>query len=383
MNKTHALLGALFGACAFAQAGNALAGGFQALEQNASGLGTAYAGSAAIADNASTLYYNPAGMTLLPARQVSLGVVGVLDKYSFDNHGSSGATGGNGGDAGQWRGLPNAYLSWAVQPDWVVGLGISSPNSLHNDYDRDWRGRAFALEAEVRSVNFNPSLAYKVSDRLSLGFGLDYQHLKLDTAVADPAGGSTRRSDSDNAWGWNAGALFTLSPAMRLGLAYRSEMEFDLGRAQAFPGVSPSGKLKTPGTFTLSVWQQVSDRWEAMGDLAYTHWKALDNIDHDGWRLAWGAAYKYNEAWKSKFGIAYEHSFLSDGSRTAMLPDARRIWLSIGGQYKPSKDATLDFGYAYRWVGDSDIDQRLDGIRLRGDYDASGHVLGVQYTQNF
>ncbi|MDR1648435.1 MAG: outer membrane protein transport protein [Zoogloeaceae bacterium] len=367
----------------FVPASVALADGLRSLEQNASGLGVAYAGSAAVADNASTVFYNPAGLTRLPEHQVSLGITGVRHNYAFDDNGSFGASGGDGGNAGRWRALPNAYLSWAVNPQWVVGLGISSPHGLHTDYDDDWRGRQFMVEARLRSWNFNPSVAYKFSDKVSLGLGLNYEKLKLETNWADGASNTLSRSDSDTAWGWNAGALFTLSPAMRVGVAYRSSLAFDLNAAQPFPGINRRGELKTPSSLTLSVWQQVSGQWEAMGDLSYLRWKDVNGYGHDGWRFAWGAAYAYNERWKSKFGIAYEHGAIRDRNRSAVLPDNHRLWFSLGGQYRIGKAAALDFGYAYQWVKTPDIDQRGSGLRLTGDYDANSHVLGVQYTQDF
>lgn len=382
MNKSHLLAGAMAGTLAFSVP-LAQASGIQSLEQNASGIGTAYAGSAAVADNASTIYYNPAGLTRLPGGQISLGLVGVHNSIEFNNHGSWGATGGDGGDAGQWRSLPNAYLSWALSPDWSLGLGISSPYSLHNEYDDGWRGRRLGVEARLRSVNINPAVAYRVSERISLGLGLNHQTLKLDTGVENALGQLERLDGKDSAWGWNAGALFTLSDAMRVGVAYRSSMEFDLEQAQPFPGVDARGKLKTPGTFTLSVWQQVSPRWEAMGDLSYTHWKTMDGMQRNSWRFAWGAAYQYNDAWKSRFGIAYDRSPLRNGDLSALMPDHHRIWFSIGGQYKPSPTSALDFGYAYQWLKKPGIDQQAGGVGLRGDYDASGHVIGVQFTQSF
>ncbi|MGB4468419.1 MAG: outer membrane protein transport protein [Azovibrio sp.] len=384
MNKMHALSAALLAAFS----GTVLAGGFQSMEQNASGLGTGYAGSAAVADNASTIFYNPAGMTRLPARQVSLGLVGALHNYEFNNEGSIG-TGGDGGDAGEWRALPNAYLSWALSPEWVVGLGISSPFSLHTDYDDNWLGRFQSVEAEVRTLNVNPSVAYKLSEKVSLGLGLNYQKIKVDTALNNGVGALVRTSTDDSAWGWNAGVLFTLSPAMRIGVAYRSAIKYDLDEPvnlTGSPAAVASRNLDLPGTFTLSVWQQVSDRWEAMGDLSYTHWKVNDDFERDSWRFAWGAAYKYNETWKSRFGISYDRSPLRDGERNAQLPDGHRIGFSIGGQYKPSQNSALDFGYTYQWMKNTRIDQAQAAVpvtRLKGEYDAGGHLLGVQYTQSF
>jgi len=363
---------------------SAWANGFQSLEQNASGLGVSYAGSAVVADNASTIFYNPAGMTLLPESQMSLGFAGVLHRYEFDDDGSFGIQGHDGGNAGHWRVQPNAYFAWTVGSRWVAGLGISSPHASYTDYDSGWIGQSFVSEARLRSTNLNPSLAYRFSRRISLGFGLNYQKLRLETGWTDAMGNGLRRSDTeDAAWGWNAGVLMHLSPVMRVGVAYRSGMTFDLGQEHSqLPGIDRLGDLKTPGALTLSVWQQVSPQWEAMGDLSYIRWKTVDGYDHDGWRFAWGAAYAHNERWKSKFGLAYEHGPLRR-NRTAALPDNHRLWFSLGGQYRLDKRSTLDFGYAYQWVKTPGIDQRSPGLRLRGDYDASGHVLGVQYTQDF
>jgi long-chain fatty acid transport protein len=158
----------------------------------------------------------------------------------------------------------------------------------------------------------------------------------------------------------------------------------DFSALTAFPGVDERGRFETPGVFSLSVWQQVSGQWEAMGDFSYTRWKSLDGYNRDSWRLAWGAAYTYNERWKSKFGLAYERSPLGRSGRTAFLPDANRMWFSLGGQYRFGKSSALDFGYAYQWVMKKPhLDSPVGAARLRGDYDASGHLLGIQYSQGF
>jgi long-chain fatty acid transport protein len=361
----------------------ACAGGLQSVEQNASGLGVSYAGAAAVADNASTIHYNPAGLSRLSGAQVSLGLVGAQHRYEFNDDGSIGLVGGEGGQAGRWRALPNAYFSWAVNPDLSLGLGVSSPYSLDLEYDDSWLGQGAGVKARMASLNLNPSIAYRVSNKVSLGFGLDYQKLDLKTVL-----GSGSYSDADSDWGWNAGALLTLSPDMRVGVTYRSGMEFRLdarnAALEAFPGVDGRGRLKTPDTFSLSVWQQISDKWETMGDISYARWKSLEDYDHDSWRLSWGAAYTYNERWKSKFGLAYDRSPVRRADRSVLLPDAHRVWFSLGGQYRFGKSSALDFGYAYQWVKTPNLSEALgNGVRLRGDYDASGHVVGVQYTQGF
>ena len=391
--------------------GAASAAAFQLLEQNASGIATSYAGSAAVADNASTIFFNPAGMTKLPGLHLSAGVVGVRPNFEFSDSGSSGllGSGGDGGNAGSWAAVPNAYVSWQVAPDWFVGLGISSPFGLKTEYDSDnWIGSYQAIKSDITTVNYNPSLAWKINDKVSLGLGLSYQTIdaELTSAVPGPLRYSQLKGD-DSAWGWNAGALFTLSPAMRVGVSYRSAVNYTLegNMTTALNSTPVRADVKLPDTATLSVWQQVSDRWEAMGDLSYTHWSTLDTLNvvnsnsgtqigsenfgyKDSWRFAWGAAYKANEAWKVKFGIAYDKTPTSDSDRSVRVPDNDRIWFSFGGQWNGGSYGKIDAGYAYLYLKDADINQTkvfspTVSSNLRGSYNNSGHLLGVQYSNGF
>lgn len=378
--------------------GAASAAAFQLWEQNASGLGNAYAGSAAVADNASTVFFNPAGMTQLKGFQLSAGVNGVGPSYEFHNEGSTGAllgSSGNGGNAGSWSAVPNAYLSWQLTPNLFLGFGVSAPFGLATEYeDSNWIGRVHSIKSEIKTVNYNPSIAYRLNDKVSLGAGLNYQ-----TIDAELTSFGSRLKGDDAAWGWNAGALFTLSPAMRVGVSYRSAIDYTLeGSAN---GVVPvRADVKLPDTFILSVWQQVSDRWEAMGDLSYTRWNSLKTLNvinrnsgalltsetfnyDNSWRFAWGAAYQANDALKLKFGIAYDRTPVSDNDRSARVPDNDRVWFSIGGQWNTGRLGKLDAGYSYLYVKDPSIEQTKAGNTLRGRYDVSAHIVGVQYSVGF
>jgi len=382
--------------------GAASASAFQLWEQSASGVGNAYAGSAAVADNASMVFYNPASLSQLTGIQMSVGVAAVGPSYKFRNEGSSGSlgTGGNGGDAGSWAAVPNAHFSWQLAPNWFAGFGISSPFGLATEYkDNNWIGRYQSLKSEVQTINYNPSLGYRVNDKVSLGFGVNYQ--TIDAELTSAAG---RLKGDDSAWGWNAGALFTLSPAMRVGFSYRSPIKYTL-TGTLNETIPVKTEIKLPDTFILSVWQQVSDRWEAMGDLSYTRWSSLKTLDvyrrdtgtqlpgetfnyRNSWRLAWGAAYQASDVAKIKFGIAYDRTPTTDAYRSARVPDNNRIWLSLGGQWNMGKSGKIDLGYSYLYVKDPSINQykNLGGgnsSTLVGSYDASAHIVGLQYSVGF
>lgn len=390
--------------------GAASASGFQLLEQNASGIGNAYAGSAAVAENASTIFYNPAGMTQLQAREVSGGLTAIRPSFKFSNGSSSASTlnplmvgpatnllSGNGGDGGGWGAVPNGYLSWAFTKDLYFGVGVGAPFGLRTEFDNPWVGGAQSLMFDVKTININPSVAYRVNDIVSLGFGVNYQKLEAeyrrqvgtaDYAVAGFPGSSSvvRLKLSDDTWGWNAGALFNLSPATKLGVSYRSTMKYTAKGDLVVSGPSATlnaggtsdakAEIKLPDTLVISATHKLNNQWELLGDLSWTGWSSIPKVDiyrtsgvrsgsvaqmlhtdfRDTWRVAMGANYQLNDAWKLKMGLAYDQTPVKGAdTRLVSLPDNNRTWLSLGAQWKPSKDTTVDFGAAYLYVPDAKI----------------------------
>ena len=422
--------------------GATYASGFQLMEQNASGIGNAFAGSAAVGENASTIYYNPAAMTRLQAHEASIGLVALKPSLRFKDQGSSvglldGA--GNGGDAGDWAYVPNVYASWAINKDIYLGLGISSPFGLKSDYKDRWLGAAQSQLYEVKTININPSLAWRATDKVSLGFGLNWQKVdvKYDRLAGAYALGplqldriTAKARFDDDAWGWNGGVLFELSPTMRVGLSYRSRIKYHtsgdiklhsdgsaVGNATlaALTAMSAQSNIKgnitLPDSFIISVAQNLSNRWEMLGDLSWTGWSSIPKFDlirtsgvlngtqaqrldtnfRDTWRIALGANYKYNDQWKLKYGIAYDQTPVKRSeTRLVQLPDNDRLWLSFGTQWMPNKGSRLDLGLSYLYVRDTKINklvntssQGYEGGRVTGKYDGSLWVFGAQYSQAF
>ena len=416
--------------------GAASASGFQLLEQNASGLGNAYAGSAAVADNASTIYFNPAGMTKLQAREVSGGISAVNPSFHFNDRGSSAGalqTAGDGGNAGGWAAIPNGYMSWALNKDVYVGLGLGAPFGLKTEYDDRWIGAAQAQMFEVKTINLNPSVAWRVNDKVSLGFGLNWQKVEahynrlVSTANTTTAATQLKMSLDDDAWGWNVGALFDVSPSTRIGVSYRSAIKYEVeGKIKASgpsAGLNAAASsdaradLKMPDTFIMSVTQKLSDRWEMLGDVSWTGWSSIPKVDiirasntgagagngqiaqtlhtdfKDTWRVALGANYKYTDAWKLKFGVAYDQTPVQhDSERLVSLPDNDRVWFSFGTQWTPDKSQRLDLGVTYIHVRDSKISNNqnanlrpgeLPRGNIVGEYSGNIWILGAQYSLAF
>lgn len=260
------------------------ASGFQLFEQNASGLGNAYAGQAAGIQNAGAIHFNPAALSRVEGWNIVASVEPIGLSNTFADTGSTVPYAGpfvfpvplgdEGGDAGKWIPVPNAYVSGQVNERIWLGVGVNVPFGLETDWDPTWMGRFHATNSKVQTINVNPTIAIKLSDAFSIGVGADYQHLTADLgqqvaygslAYAGTAGavaafppatqaaalgavlaqlgpsglaleGPALISGDSNAWGWNAGALLKLGEQAHVGVSYRSKVTHDVEGDVTFTG---------------------------------------------------------------------------------------------------------------------------------------------------
>ena len=404
----------------------ATAGGFALIEQNASGLGNAYAGQAAAAENASTVFFNPAGMTLVPGRQVS-GTLNIIrpNTQFTDNGGSRSpanaaapAGGSNGNDAGGWNYVPNAFMSWQFSDRLWAGIGLTVPFGLKTNYDPTFIGRFQSQKSQLQTYDINPSVAFKVNDWLSLGGGISYQYARLGLDRSFFAGATRAQTVSlhDGAWGWNAGAMLNLGKDTRVGLTYRSTINYDLAGGITVAAIgTATGKvsLSMPDSVSLAISHQLNEKWQLLGDATWTHWSRIQNLPlfltsplgtspagavsdtldlqfRDGYRFGVGANYRWTDNFMLKLGVAYDRSPVPDAThRSVFLPDADRVWLSFGGKHQLTKNGVLDVGYARLFLSDADV-LRNKGVGaagaqgiVSGSYKAKVDIVSLQYTHSF
>lgn len=428
-----------------------LATGFMILNQNGSGMGNSYAGAGAAAEDASTIFFNPAGLTYLPGRQFVVSGNLVYSSVEFSNTASTppalppgSVLGGTGGDAGDLAFLPATYLSWQVNPDTYLGIGVNTPFGLKTEYDAGWMGRFYALKSEAKSVNINPTIAFKVNDTFSVGFGVDYQWFKTELtnsvnyaaaaagacvpqpacigpalgAVGAQTEGVASLEGDDWAWGYNLGVMINAGAA-RIGLTYRSSFTYTLAGNATFsnrPAVLsaqiPDGPIKSsiklPALVSSSIAYQINPRWQMLADITWTQWSDLKQVDviradtgaqlsslvfnwRDTWRMGLGFNYQMNEAWKLRMGAAYEETPTNDVNRDPRLPDPDRLWLAFGAQYRVGKQGAIDVGYSHSWRTAS-INQAPPNIsantaaangQLVGDVQNNVDIIAVQYRYDF
>jgi long-chain fatty acid transport protein len=377
------------------------AAGFALIEQNASGLGNAYAGQAASAQDASTIFFNPAGMTLLPDSQLVL--AGSLVNPHAKFTGSSNIGGGDGGDAGDLAFVPNAYIAFRVSPDIHLGVGLNAPFGLKTEYDSSWAGRTQAIESELKTVNLNPAIAWKASDTLSLGAGVSIQYAEATLTNFAGAPGVAKVEGDDTSWGFNLGALWQLSEATRIGVAYRSEVDQSLQGDLSFsaaPTVIPvTADVTLPDSASLSLFQKLGARWELLADITWTGWSDFEQLRivnasgvpvstttenwDDSYRYSVGANYRLDDKLMLRGGLAYDETPVSDTFRTARIPDESRTWLAFGAQYRLSDKSVLDVGYAHLFIDDARINKIENGVTLNGEYASSVDILSAQLTLDF
>ncbi len=387
----------------------AQASGFALVEQNASGMGNAYAGQAAVAEDASIVFFNPAGLTRLNGRQVVVAGHLIMPSAKFTDSGASTLSPfslGDGGDAGTSALVPNLYFAMPLGRNLNFGLGINSPFGLVTEYDAPWTGQTLALKSDLKTVNVNPSLGWKLNDSVSLGFGLNWQWIDAELTQSATAPGVTKATmkGDDDSWGWNAGALFNLGSGDRIGVAYRSSVKQRLSGHMSVGAVTNqvTADLNLPASASVSYFRPVNSRWDFLADLTWTEWSSFDQLAvikvsgplpqpaaiqenwQDTWRASLGLSLHQSRELTWRVGVAYDQTPVPDPQhRTPRIPDNNRTWLALGGQYRWSPASAVDFGYAHIFVPDSRVNHTENGVTLSGSYDNKIDILSVQYTHNF
>ena len=415
----------------------ALAGGFSITEQSVKNLGNAAAGGAAFAEDASTIFYNPAGLTRLSGNSLQGAGYVIFSNINFQNFGSTTATGGllSGGDSAEGgvnSFIPNLYGSFSVSERFKLGIGINPPFGLATDYDSDWVGRYQAVESTLTTININPSAAYKLTDTLSVGGGmsLQYADAKLSNDIdfgligqlvglqtqSQQLDGFAEISGNDWSMGYNLGLLYEPSQSTRFGLAYRSavthtlegEGNFTVPDAASvltstgqFTDSDAEAELKLPDSLSLSVYQKLSDRWAVMGDVTWTNWSRFeelriefdnlaqpDTVEPQNWddtfRLGFAVNYFPTDKLTLRTGVAYDPTPIEDEFRTARIPGSDRYWLSFGSSYQVSNAISLDAAYVHIFSDDTEISNSTEaGGNLNGEFDNNADIVSLQLNWKF
>lgn len=392
-------------------AGGANAAAFQLAEVSTSGLGRAYAGEAAIADNASVVATNPALMSLFKTNQFSVGGVYVDSRINMNGdvaaaiNGTGMTTTKNGSASARnvvpGAFVPNLYFVAPVNDKFALGAGMNVNFGLKSKYDDSYDAGIFGGKTDLTAINLNLSGAYRVTEGLSLGLGVNAVYAKAQVernagiiaeSVKISQGAFSVGSQEDQAipkyltskgksvvslqdraawgFGWNAGVMYQFNEGNRIGLAYHSKVDIDFTDRTATSleaGAIEAGKkgdltLTLPDYLELSGFHQLTDKLAVHYSYKYTHWSRLTRLYassengkkafdkelqySNNSRIALGASYNLYEKLTLRAGIAYDQA-ASRHHRSAAIPDTDRTWYSLGATYKFTPNLSVDLGYAY------------------------------------
>ncbi|MWP97497.1 hypothetical protein F9855_04315 [Glaesserella parasuis] len=369
-------------------AAGASAAAFQLAEVSTSGLGMAYAGNAAVADNASVVATNPALMTKF--KQVEISAGGVYVDADVDVEGSfkgsfnrtvngraipSSATGNaNAKDIIPSAIVPNLYVVAPISERFAVGGGVNVNYGLKSEFEKTYSAGVLAGKTKLSAVNYNFSSAYDLGYGFSFGAGLNAVHAKATlerhfgalNPMAPTATASRLKGDK---WGfrWNVGLTYDINENNRLGVAYHSPVDLRfkgkyVGTQSANVEIPGRLNLELPAYWEISGYHKLTEKLAVQYSYKKTHWNSFRELratDNNGKvllqkdkkfnnnsRIALGVSYDVIEALTLRAGIAYDES-ASVAHPSISIPDTYRTWYTLGATYRFTPNLSVDLSYAH------------------------------------
>ena len=378
---------------------NAHSAGFQVNEHSASGLGRAFAGEAAIADNASVIARNPAAMTRFDRMEISGSLSLIEPSIDVETVGSSPAQKYN--DVAPFAAVPAGYFVMPINDKWAWGIGMFSNYGFATDYPKDANFGALAGKTDLLTLNINPSIAYQINEQWSVGAGVSLvyadaelnRHFGSLAPLYQTTADQTLLNLNGDTWefGWNVGVLWELNENHRFGLSYRAQVDLDFDgkftdySGSGIAGTTPTnpqtvdGKLSVPlpAIAEFGGFHQLNNKWAVHYGIQWTQWSEFtelratssDCINNtcllkeesydDNFRYSVGATYNLNPDWIIRAGFAFDEQA---GEATLSIPDTDRYWYSAGFTYIHSSALSVDVGLTYLYGKSSTFtEEYVDG----------------------
>ena len=384
------------------------AGGLYLYEIGTSDLGFATAGTAARAEDASTLFGNPAGMTRLAGDQMTVGAQALYGQFKYELDGQGALTGSDPGNVIGWLPGGSAFYSHSVSDKLKVGIGAYGNFGLAIDFGKSWAGNNLVGETALIAMTIQPTAAYRLDDHWSLGGGLtaNYGYFKLDRQQLG-TGNTLSQDDGDWDLGARLGVLYEPTKTTRLGLTWVSEAKFDFNLNGSVT-IDPPGPLG-PITHTIpiaagitapqqlmgSVYHRLDERWALMGNLGWQQWSKFSDATvevngavstsslllQDTWHAAVGAQYTLNEKTRLNTGVAFDTSMYENQSQTSFtIPNGDTWRLGAGMQYALSSQSDLGVAVEYAHSDSS----YAPSVLVSGGYDNPYMIfMSAHYSYRF
>ncbi len=402
------------------------AGGIILYEIGTPDLGRASAGWSARANDAATLFKNPAGMSRLPGHNLQVGLQGMNGQFGFKPDNNTMVDGNDGGNPVGWIPGASVFYTHELPSGWNIGIGAFSYFGLATKYDQGWVGRYYVQESAMLGLSLMPAVSYRANETFSFGVGLNWMFgsFKQEAAVrniAEQSDGMYSLKDNTQGFGADVGILCEFSEETRMGVTYLSPVKLDFKVTPEFTGLGPlmefalsrAGVIGTeidlgmtvPQMLMGSIYHELSDDFAVMGNLNWQNWKEFGKVEiaagdtlgettaylqfEDTWHAAAGAEWKAAPAWLITFGIAYDSSPVEDADRTLQMPVGKMWRFGAGGEWDASESIKIGFAYQLGWMGDLLVDQskQLGNLalnRVSGAYESTAiHTIAVNLMWAF
>ncbi len=375
-----------------------LAQGYQVNLQGQVQQGMGGAGTALMHD-ASALFFNPGGAAFINRNQFSAGFTPTFAKGQFteDLTNETAETTSPMGTPFSVYGLFELKDSSRLK----LGMAIYTPFGSTVQWEDGWMGRFALTRLALRSIFFQPSVSYRISDKIGIGGGFIYSYgsvnLQRDIPIQGQDGvyGSAELEGTAHAFGYNLGLYFEPIKYLNIGLTYRSQVDMAISDGTAtfsvpssvedkFPSGSFSSSLPLPQVITLGFGVKPSDKLAFALDINYVGWSAYDTLSFDyetntetledtksareyenSFAFRLGGQYQISSTMKARLGLAYAMTPVQDGYLTPETPDANRINYTAGFAYNLNDHLNFDLSILYTQIKRHDTNKET---ALSGNY---------------
>lgn len=395
-----------------ASSGAALAGGFGLREQSATAQGMSFAGAASGSGGLSSMFWNPATVTMAPGFQGEWHAAIIVPQSEINPLPPTPTLAfGGSGDIGVDAVLPTSYKSYQVNDRLWLGLSTTAPYGLVTDPNQNWAGQVYSRSSMIFSANANAIVGYRVTDWLSVGGGPTLQYFKTRlkrTATPLPTASSAILEGEDFGVGFTLGATLTPFAGTTIGVGFRSAVDHELDGDLTTPAglvIPVKAKLTTPEQVTVGISHAFNDRFSVHAGFEWVNWSRLTNSAvvgptgpiasanlklnyDDGFYYSLGAEYRFDPSWTFRAGVGYEQSPIDTDVRSTRLPDNDRFWASLGATYRWSERLSLDVAYTHIVVADTKIaivpgQQDYVGLPFVADVDSNVNILSFALRYRF
>ncbi|MDP6669543.1 MAG: outer membrane protein transport protein [Candidatus Krumholzibacteria bacterium] len=373
----------------------------------------------ASADDPTAIFFNPAGLAGLEGSNFSLDLTGISPKTEFSGVAPNPGFGVTERLADHFFLLPQAYYSRSLGKDLAFGLGFYTPYGLAVEWENpeSFSGRSISTFTDLKTYFFSPTLAWKLTDALSLGAGVNLvkgsvhleQGLVENIPNATDVGTATITGSSDLSYGFNFGLLYDYCENIQLGFNYKSEIQLDFtGEADftaypGFEGVLPvDGGAETaiplPALYSLGISSQLRPDLRFEFNYNRVFWSAFESLNlvfpdspennkllpedyEDSSQYRFGLAYQYNRCLELRAGFARDFSPQPSASCGPVLPDSDRTVWSLGYGYHFGKNLDLDFYNLMVFADEREVRDNHDGFN--GNYRTFSNLLGIGLSYHF